>query len=462
VQRKGSAYESRIFSERGPSKTGGRKNAAFGEGFAGKFTKKKRTRASETNGGREKVMSYTQNLQGSLLQEQEKKAIEEKLHSGVIKEFQLKAQEGGFPQLSCVSSQDDLPLYEDAARRLAQFEEILIFGTGGSSLGGKTLCTLGRQEKPRLTFMDNIDPHTFETLFRTLNPEKTGIITISKSGSTVETLMQILTFIETYGDLPSAHFLLITEPTDNPLRRLATQKGWPCLDHPQNIGGRFSCFSLVGLIPAILAGLDPREIRKGGKDVLDLHLSTPKAPAFEGAALNVYLAEEHQKTLSVMMPYSDQLNSFSLWYRQLWAESLGKKGKGPTPVQALGTVDQHSQLQLYLEGPKDKFFTLLGLNWKERGTPLKTAVIPEFKGKTMGDLLIAEQKATYQTLINHNCPTRLMTLDSLDEYHLGGLMMHFMIETIVAAAFFGVDAFDQPAVEEGKRLSKRYMAEGEI
>ncbi len=158
------------------------------------------------------------------------------------------------------------------------------------------------------------------------------------------------------------------------------------------------------------------------------------------------------------MPYSNQLDSFSFWYRQLWAESLGKEGKGTTPIRALGTVDQHSQLQLYLGGPKDKFFTLLALKWEGEGDKILSKDVPEFFGKTMGDLFAAEQKATYQTLVNNECPTRLITLDHLDEYHLGALMMHFMIETILTSYLLEVNAFDQPAVEEVKRLAKEYIA----
>jgi glucose-6-phosphate isomerase len=159
-----------------------------------------------------------------------------------------------------------------------------------------------------------------------------------------------------------------------------------------------------------------------------------------------------------MMPYADQLRLFALWYCQLWAESLGKEGKGTTPVAALGTVDQHSQLQLYLAGPKDKFFTLIAPRWEGKGDEIESALVPEFTHKTMGDLFSAELKATYETLKRNHCPVRLITLDKMGEESLGALMMHFIIETILTSYLEEVNAFDQPAVEEGKILAREYLA----
>ena len=212
------------------------------------------------------------------------------------------------------------------------------------------------------------------------------------------------------------------------------------------------------LLPAILSGLDVRAFREGGREVLHQHLTEEMPPAMIGAASSVYLEMHHQKTLSVMLPYADQLDFFSQWYRQLWAESLGKNGKGTTPIRALGTVDQHSQLQLYLDGPKDKYFIMIAPSWKDQGEKIHLSFIPEFQGKSRGDLFAAEQKATYETLVRNKCPTRLISLDRIDERSLGALMMHFMIETILTSTLIGVNAFDQPAVEEGKQLAREYLS----
>jgi glucose-6-phosphate isomerase len=161
------------------------------------------------------------------------------------------------------------------------------------------------------------------------------------------------------------------------------------------------------------------------------------------------------------MPYADRLATFGLWYRQLWAESLGKDGKGTTPIRALGTVDQHSQLQLYLDGPGDKMFTLLMLDQAGRGEKMASAdsALAYLAGRTMGDLLEAEQRATAESLVLRGRPTRIIRLDRLDAERLGALFMHFILETLVAAELLGVSAFGQPAVEQGKVLARRYLGE---
>ncbi len=389
-------------------------------------------------------MVYTQDLTGCFEGAVDKTAL------NALQTFRTAYKEGRLAPLSLAEETEDIKVYQEAAKLFTGVEDILILGTGGSSLGGKTLYALSKQSKPRLHFLDNIDPTTFKALFDKIDINNTSILAISKSGSTVETLMQLLVCLEHFGKQPQV--VVITEPTPNTLRGLAQTHDWPCFDHPTNVGGRYSAFSIVGLLPMILAGLDPYAFRKGASEVLQQTLNSECPPALEGAVA------ASLKSLTVMMPYADQLDSFSLWYRQLWAESVGKDGKGTTPIKALGTVDQHSQLQLYLDGPKDKFFTLLTTGWEGVGTPIKSHLIPEFTGKTMGDLFAAEQKATYQTLIRNQCPTRLITLDRIDEHSMGALMMHFMIETILASYLLGVNAFDQPAVEEGKRLAREYLA----
>jgi len=166
-----------------------------------------------------------------------------------------------------------------------------------------------------------------------------------------------------------------------------------------------------------------------------------------------------------VMAYADRLERFTRWYVQLWAESLGKDGKGTTPLGALGPVDQHSQLQLFIAGPRDKLFTVITTGCAGKGPRLDSELStlagePDFGGRTIGDLVAAQGRATAETLAKNGCPVRTIHIERLDEYSLGALLMHFMLETIIAARLFGVDAFDQPAVEEGKVLAKRYLAEG--
>src|SRR5579862_3950500 len=354
-----------------------------------------------------------------------------------------------------------------------RFRDVIILGTGGSSLGGQTLYALADQHAaPRLHFMDNIDPASFDALFAALDPARTGLVAISKSGGTAETLTQFVICIEWMRKTLSAdalgqHVIAITEPRDNPLRLLAQRLKAPMLEHDPGVGGRYSVLSNVGLLPAMLAGIDVAALREGAASVLDgtLGASSPRdsAPAL-GAAISVALAERHGIGTTVIMPYLDQLAHFGLWFRQLWAESLGKNGKGTTPVRAMGTVDQHSQLQLYLAGPADKMFTLVTGAVAGTGAPISAELASDpslgyLAGKRMGDLLDAEQRATGQSLIRNGRPTRLFTIERLDAKSLGALLMHFMLETIIAADLLGVDAFDQPAVEEGKVLARQYLGE---
>jgi glucose-6-phosphate isomerase len=185
-------------------------------------------------------------------------------------------------------------------------------------------------------------------------------------------------------------------------------------------------------------------------------------PSALGAALNIAAAEAG-KNIAVLMAYADKLERFSRWYVQLWAESLGKDGKGTTPLGALGPVDQHSQLQLFIAGPRDKLFTVITTGTKGQGPAFdpelaKRAGEADLGNKTIGDLVAAQGRATPDTLARNGCPVRTIHVDKLDEPSLGELMMHFFLETIIAARMIGVDAFDQPAVEEGKVLAKQYLA----
>jgi glucose-6-phosphate isomerase len=386
--------------------------------------------------------------------------------------------DGSLPLLRLPGRKDDiaqlrriLKTFRAAPRQ--KFRDVLILGTGGSSLGGQTLYALADERaQPRLHFLDNIDPATFEALFAAIDPARTGVIAISKSGGTAETMTQFAICIDWLRtkldpDAVGRHTIAVTEPRDNPLRQLAARLTVPILDHDPGIGGRYSVLSNVGLLPAMLAGLDVVALREGAGETLEAALSagTPResAPAL-GAAIAVGLTEQRGIGTTVILPYVDRLAHFGLWFRQLWAESLGKDGKGTTPIRAMGTVDQHSQLQLYLAGPADKMFTIVTSEVAGSGpiVPRDLATDPSLAyltGKRMGDLLDAEQRATEQSLIRNGRPTRRFHIARLDEKTLGGLLMHFMLETIIAADLFGVNAFDQPAVEEGKVIARQYLGE---
>lgn len=383
-------------------------------------------------------------------------------------------KDGLLPLLRLPAARDDLAALQPMAKRYrADFDDVVLVGTGGSSLGGQTLCNLAVPGAgPRLHFFDNVDPHSLDALLTVLDLTRTGFLIVSKSGSTAETMSVFLICLEAVrgavgADTAGQHFTGITEPADNVLRRICTAHGIGLLDHDPGVGGRYSVLSLVGLLPAMIAGLDAAAVRDGAAEVLATLLDEAAPEKIEpaiGAAISVGLAQENGISTTVLMPYIDRLKDFGLWFRQLWAESLGKNGKGTTPVNALGTVDQHSQLQLYLDGPRDKMFTVVMLDVAGKGRVVSPRLAGDrdlayLAGHKLGDLMDAEQRATAQTLIANNRPTRIFRLDALDERVMGALFMHFMLETIIAAHLLGVDPFDQPAVEDGKILARQYLAE---
>jgi glucose-6-phosphate isomerase len=386
--------------------------------------------------------------------------------------------DGSLPLLRLPERRDDIAAILGYAHLLRErASDVVVLGIGGSSLGAQTLAQLAGyavsglnlQCQPRLHFPDNLDAETFGTLLAQLPLESSRFITVSKSGGTAETLMQTAAMLAALRDAGRAlhtHVIGITEPARsgkrNGLRDLLAAYDIPMLDHDPGVGGRYSVLTNVGLLPAAVAGLDIGAVRTGAGRALAPILEG-RAPAEVPAAMGAALGVAAGKPITVLMAYADRLERFTRWYVQLWAESLGKDGKGTTPVAALGPVDQHSQLQLFLAGPRDKLFAVITVEDAGRGPRIapdlaKLAGEPDFAGKTIGDLVAAEGRATAETLGNNGCPIRTMRLDRLDEAHLGELLMHFMLETIIAAHLLGVDPFDQPAVEQGKVLAKRYLA----
>jgi glucose-6-phosphate isomerase len=401
---------------------------------------------------------------------------------GALDEVRKRHADGSLPLLRLPEKRDDLATIRDAAKKLAEgATDIVVLGTGGSSLGGQTLAQLAfynvpgvaaLRPAPRLHFIDNLDPVSFEAMLAKLPLATTRFVAISKSGGTAETLMQTiaaLSALKQAGHDPRNAVLGISEPAKagkrNGLRDLLGQHQVAMLDHDPGVGGRYSALTNVGLVPAAALGLDIATLREGAGKALAPVLakkSPSDVPAALGAALNVALAESKNKSISVLMAYCDRLERFTHWYVQLWAESLGKDGKGTTPLGALGPVDQHSQVQLFIAGPRDKLFTVVsvgaaGLGPRMEAELSKLAGEAGFAGKTIGDLVVAEGRATAETLAKNGCPVRTLHVARLDEAALGELMMHFMLETIIAAHLLGVDAFDQPAVEEGKVLAKKYL-----
>lgn len=346
---------------------------------------------------------------------------------------------------------------EAEAKALATLaKRLVVIGTGGASVGAQTLCALA-EDPSRVRFLENCDPVSLE-VFLKFEPKETSWCIISKSGETVETVAAALALV---GQKPDASRVrVITGPQESSLRRLATAQGWKMLEHPAALGGRFSVFSAVGLLPAAFAGLPIREMLQAAEDLRQRVLRQQDTQLWGHA---VWLAANMEsKPIQLLMGYADRLRPATQWYKQLWAESLGKDGKGATPVTAIGAIDQHSQLQLYLDGPRDKLLTLWLPDTRGQGAKLPQQAVAgaEFlQGHAIGDVMAATAEATVTTMIERGLPLRVMR-GALTPQSMAAWMARQMLETLLVAHLIGVDPYSQPAVETGKKLARAALATG--
>ena len=371
---------------------------------------------------------------------------------------------------------DDLDHMRQIADRLQVYDDVVILGTGGSSLGAQALQLLAKhnQGAKRLHIVANVDPHVFHQKMARLDFTKTGFLVISKSGETTETIMQFLTLLpqikhQIAQDAIKNHIVFITENSDNSMRTLASQFDCAVLEHDPHLGGRYSVLSNVGMLPAMILGLPAEKLRFGAHQIMQAVLTETDSnnlPFVAGAALNLAMMDKGMSN-TIMLAYSDRLGSLARWHRQLWAESIGKDGHGTTPIYAMGPVDQHSQLQLWLDGPADKLFNVLThphqSNMDDDGIPMADVEVDNMpqlaymQGRTLAHLMDMSRRATADTLVSHNRPVRQIVMHRPSLEHMGAVMMHFMLETILVAHVLGIDPYDQPAVEDGKIRLKNYM-----
>lgn len=362
--------------------------------------------------------------------------------------------------IDIIFAKDDLQEFENLAQKISKYKKILALGVGGSSLGGKTLTSLKFQNK--LQFLESIDPATMHHTLAEIDLHNTFFLIISKSGETIETICQTLILLDKLQQQKIPNYtkqlLFITESKQNSLAKIALEIGGEIFPHPQNIGGRYSCFSVVGMLPALLCGVDIAKIRDGASKALEHFLSGNKNQILQSCETQLDLYRQGFDS-NVMMPYIDNLKNFTDWYRQLWAESLGKNNFGATPINSMGTVDQHSQLQLYLEGPKNKFFTFFTLKNHDFDFEIhdqkncKTL----FGNKKLSEIVNVEQSTTIQVLNQKKLPIRIFSIETLNEETLGALMMQMFLEVILIADTKAINPFDQPAVELRKDLAKSIL-----
>lgn len=347
-----------------------------------------------------------------------------------------------------IAPQETLALARAQAQELgAMSQRLVVIGTGGASLAGQAFRAVA-DEPGRVRFFENCDPVTVEALLR-FAADETSWCLISKSGETVETLATAAALLGHYGAALQGRVRVITAEPESALGQLAARQGWPVLPHPPELGGRFSAFSIVGMLPAAFAGLPVEAMLKRAEDCF-AHLLGGHDPSLLAHAAWL-AANQEEKPMQLLMAYADRLRPATQWYKQLWAESLGKDGKGGTPVTAIGAIDQHSQLQLYLDGPRDKLLTL----WipDSKGTGPALPELGFLGGHRIGDVMQATAEATVTTLAERGVPLRVLR-GALTPESLAGWMARQMLETLLVAQLIGVDPYSQPAVETGKRLTR--------
>jgi glucose-6-phosphate isomerase len=361
--------------------------------------------------------------------------------------------------------------------------DVVVLGIGGSALGPIALRTslrppqwnllddAARGGNPRLHVLDNVDPANISTLLARLDLRRSLFVVISKSGGTAETMAQYLVIRArlnaVLGDEQATkQLVLVTDPQKGALRTIARTDGIAALEIPSNVGGRFSVLTPVGVLPAALIGIDTGALLAGAADMRTRCASKELGRNIAGtwAALQFLADTKHGRHIQVLMPYSDALRDMADWFVQLWAESLGKHrtpgdaGVGPTPLGALGATDQHSKVQLFMEGPGDKTVTFIGV--EDAGSdveiPKLHGDVPELAylgGHRLGELLDIERRATAGALARRGRPNMTLTLDRVDPFHVGSLLMFLELATAYAGRLYGVNAFDQPGVELGKQFT---------
>lgn len=361
--------------------------------------------------------------------------------------------------------------------RASAAADFIHVGIGGSALGPIALQRalshpyynlLSSRPGPRIHFAENTDPASLSAILDVVDLRNTWVNVVTKSGSTAETMANFLVLrgalVDCLGeDGYSERVVFTTDPEEGYLNRIAEREGIKTLPIPPDVGGRFSVLTPVGLFPAAVAGLDTGALLRGAAQCADEVIEKgTEHPAVEGAAYHYLMDTARGRNIRVMMPYADALDRLAAWFVQLWAESLGKEGKGSTPHAAVGTTDQHSQVQLYMQGPQDKVIEIVEIEQHPYDLPIPRAYedlegVGYLGGHTVAELLSVECDATRKALTEAGRPNSTIKLGAVDEEHLGYLMQALEVQTAIAGSLYGVNAFDQPGVEAGKQITYARM-----
>ena len=338
---------------------------------------------------------------------------------------------------------------------------MVVCGMGGSSLGAKTIDAFARafnKANHNLVFLDNLDPTMVKHTLESLNWKETVFCFVSKSGTTLETIVFLNLILEELKkrNLKVEEKVIFVGDRGKNFEFLAKELGCQFFEIPQDVDGRFSVLTSTGLVPAHFADFDIAELWEGAQELLKDKSENNPALKLATFKMNHYLKG---RNISVMFAYGNYIFTFTFWYSQLWAESLGKKGKGQTPLKALGTVDQHSLVQLFREGPDDKvyqFIKVKQIKW-DLELPKRTLVFDYISGKKVSEMFEALYEGTRDALVQTGRPIVELELDRYSAFNLGYLFMLYMLTTVAAAQILGVNPFGQPGVELGKRLAKEKL-----
>ncbi len=373
--------------------------------------------------------------------------------------------------------------YAEASARVAEeirgsgATDFVHVGIGGSALGPMALHralnhpyynALSERRGPRIHFAENTDPATLSAILDVADPEATWVNVVTKSGSTAETMANFLVIrgvlVDALGDFGfQGRMVATTDPEKGFLKEIADREDLITLPIPKDVGGRFSVLTPVGLLPAAVTGLNVDALLAGAVQCVDeVEEQGAEHPAVVGAAMHFLMDTARGRNVRVMMTYADALERLAAWFVQLWAESLGKDGKGSTPHGAVGTTDQHSQVQLYMEGPQDKVIEIVEVRDHPRDLEIPAAYedlegVGYLGGHTMAELLNVECDATRKALTEAGRPNATIRLGTVNEENLGYLLQALEIQTAVSGNLYGVNAFDQPGVEAGKQITYERM-----
>jgi len=381
--------------------------------------------------------------------------------------------EFGYASLN-LPDRTDAAAIAEAVEPLSDAEAVLTVGIGGSALGAATISqALGGIDADGedtnaapLYVLDNVDPARVREVLAEVPLDRTAVNVVSRSGTTAETLSNFLVVREAMDEagVDWTDRTVVTTGEAGPLRELADRHDMPALDVPDGVPGRFSALSAVGLVPAAIQGHDIEGLLAGGRTAADsLSGSLFESPAYAYGAVS-YALDQRGASVSAMLPYAERLEYFAEWFAQLWAESLGKDGLGQTPARALGATDQHSQLQLYRAGPRDKMVTLVRARERADSEIPETDIdgLAYLGGSTLGELLDAEFEATEASLAAAGRPNVRVELDRLDAERVGELLYAMEAACIMAGELYNVETFTQPAVEWGKRAARGLLGGGEF